>query len=126
MLLVPQLCADKLQHTARNTAGFIRDQETVGKLFPAGVHISHLEPRSDRVAAAQQTAQDAADLCGDREGFAFRRPDLCDDLPCFHQVTDLSHILKDAFRLRMDDPLLAITADDTRNTSVRDGSAPPG
>ena len=108
MLLVPQLCADKFQHTARNTAGFIRDQETVGKLFPAGVHISHLEPRSDRVAAAQQTAQDAADLCGDRDGFAFRRPDLCDDLPCFHQVTDLSHILKDAFRLRMDDPLLAI------------------
>ena len=80
-------------------------------------------PIYQTTAYAFEDAQDAADLCGDREGFAFRRPDLCDDLPCFHQVTDLSHILKDAFRLRMNDPLLAITADDTRNTSVRDGSA---
>ena len=52
--LFPQLSADKFQHTARDAAGLIRNEKTVGKFLFARVYIGHLKTGRYRITAAQK------------------------------------------------------------------------
>ena len=81
---LPHLRTDKFQYTTGDATGFIRDQEAVGKLLPPGVDIRDLKARRNRIAAAQQSAQNAGNLCCDRDFCSLRGADGGNGLTLFY------------------------------------------
>ena len=92
--LFPQLSADKFQHTARDAAGLIRNEKTVGKFLFAGVYIGHLKTGRYRITAAQKSAQNARDLRGHRNHGTICRADLRNGLTRFHDISNFAEIHK--------------------------------
>ena len=126
ILLFPELRNYKLQHTARNAASFIRDEETVFQFCFARVHICHFETRNHRVTVPQQTAQDPRDLRFYKHFFARRCFHLGNGLPGLDKITDGVQVAENTLCRRMEHPLGGIAANDTRNASVGGRARPPG
>ena len=85
---LPNLRNHKFQHTSCDTARFIGDKKAVFKFRFSWVDICYLEAGCDRVAAAEQAAQDAGDLGRDRKKLTARCADLGDGLPCLDDIAD--------------------------------------
>lgn len=119
--LFPQLGTNQFQHAARNAASFIRDQKAIREFLLARVYVCYFEAGRYRVAAAQQSAKNARDLCGHRSDGSICRSDLSDGLSFCYNIADPAYILKHTRCSGMDHALFAIASDDPRDAGVGNG-----